>query len=1061
MDDEQLEGRKRRRWPRRLAIASLLVLLLALLLLLALWLLRFRLVEDYLERELARREVEAQFELKRVGLRTQRLENLVIGDPDDPDLVARSVEVDLDIGLAGVDVDLVTARGARLFGRLVDGRVTFGAVDRLLPPPSGLPFRLPSQRVDIADSAVAIETPAGRLALGVNGRGNLADGFRGRMALLSRELRLGECRIQSPAARVRVAVNALRPTVVGPLRMESLSCKDGPTVAAPRFALRATLAPAFDAWRGSARVAADRFRASPGRTGSLSGHFSFAGDAERTAGEIDLAAADVRAAPVAAGQGALAGQYALSLDSGSFSFDGDVTARALRIDRAVLASVSGSLRSAGGTPLGPVGDRLADAVERVARLGADGSARLAILNDVAGGGFRLDRLRLASRSGARLAAESGRGLRYDWPAGQLRLDGAFALSGGGFPDARFTVRQPRPDGRIEGFGRIAPVVAGDARLALGDIRFAIAPGGATRIQMSATIDGPFDGGRVEGLRVPVSGRIGGVGGGFAFGTGCAEASFRLLVAEGLLIGPTRLPLCPTGPALLWRSADGRLRGGAEISRPRFAGRLGVTPVSFAADRLRLSLSDRGFSTAGLLVRLGAEEPFHQLDAQSVSGRVVRGGVAGRFQGLSARLANVPLLVGEGSGAWRVEDGDVLLGGRIQVADAADPPRFHPLVSDDLRLTVRDQQVEATGLLRHPESGTAVTRARVTHDLRSGTGRAVLDVPGLRFTEGFQPDDLTPLTVGVVALVEGTVTGRGEINWRPGETRSTGTFATADMDLAAPFGPVEGLSTTIRFTDLLGLVSAPGQEARVDLVRTGIDVLDGLVRYQLLPDSHVRVEGGRWPFAGGTLLLEPTLLDFGKPSTKLLTFQVIGLEAARLVEQMEFGNIAATGTFDGVIPMQFDISGGRIVGGRLEARPPGGTLSYVGELTDRDLGVYGKLAFDALKSLRYDRFVILLDGALAGEFLTRIELDGVARDPTLIVPPAGGIAGAIVGRALGQLAKIPFEFNISIRGPFRALIATARSFDDPTPLIEQVLPQLLRGEEIEVTDVQDEESEPVQ
>src|SRR3546814_11465822 len=95
--------------------------------------------------------------------------------------------------------------------------------------------------------------------------------------------------------------------------------------------------------------------------------------------------------------------------------------------------------------------------------------------------------------------------------------------------------------------------------------------------------------------------------------------------------------------------------------------------------------------------------------------------------------------------------------------------------------------------------------------------------------------------------------------------------------------------------------------------------------------------------------------------------------------MEFSNISATGIFDGVVPMIFDERGGQIDGGRLEARPPGGTLSYIGAVSDQDLGAYGKLVFDALKSLRYYRFIIALDGELAGEFLTQIELDGI--DPT--------------------------------------------------------------------------------
>ena len=54
-----------------------------------------------IDRELARRNVQATYEVKRIGFRTQRLENLVIGDPRDPDLTARWVEVACSWGLGG------------------------------------------------------------------------------------------------------------------------------------------------------------------------------------------------------------------------------------------------------------------------------------------------------------------------------------------------------------------------------------------------------------------------------------------------------------------------------------------------------------------------------------------------------------------------------------------------------------------------------------------------------------------------------------------------------------------------------------------------------------------------------------------------------------------------------------------------------------------------------------------------------------------------------------------------------------------------------------------------
>ena len=499
-----------------------------------------------------------------------------------------------------------------------------------------------------------------------------------------------------------------------------------------------------------------------------------------------------------------------------------------------------------------------------------------------------------------------------------------------------------------------------------------------------------------------------------------------------------------------------MRGGAELRAPRFAGRLGSSPITLAGDRLRIDLN--GFTASGLAARLGSGSGTNRLDIARRDGRFGAGGVAGDFDGLSGDLANVPLLVGEGSGRWRFGGGTLDASGRIQVADKRDPVRFHPLVSDDFSLTLASNDLRAEGWLAHPASGTRVTRATIVHDLASGAGNAILDVPSLRFAGDFQPDTLTPLTTGVVALVDATVAGEGRIAWDAQGTRSSGTFSTAGADLAAPFGPVEGLTTTVRFTDLLGLVSAPGQEASVDLIRAGIDVYDGEIAYQLRPDYHVAIERAHWPFAGGTLHLEPTILDFNRETTKYLTFRVEALDAARFIEQMDFANIAATGTFDGVVPMQFDENGaGQILDGRLSARPGGGTLSYVGELTDRDLGPYGILAFNALKSLRYNRFDLTLNGALDGEFITVIDLDGVARDPAgTTLPSGGGITQLVARRVFGQIARIPFEFNIRIQGQFRSLIATARSFNDPIPLIQTELERLRAP----ANNVQDEESEPV-
>lgn len=1053
--DEQAAEESRRRPVWRLAALALLVLVL--LAGLVAWIERRPIAADYIDRELARRHVHATYSVKRIGLHTQRLENLVVGDPRAPDLTARWVEVKLRWGLWRPKVSLITARGVRLNARLRrDGRISFGEVDRLLPPPSGLPFRFPDQRVDIADASVRLDTPAGRVGLALEGKGRLSGGFRGRMAAASRRLDVGSCSLAGVKGSWALAIDDLRPHVRGPASVGSLACGGTAELRAVRLDLDATLGAALDGWSGTAGLAAARARLGKDEAAAITGRVAFDGDSGRTRGALELASSGIRAAGVNAARAAFEGRYSLSLRSGDVALLGEVSARGA--STRALDGIAATLGGAGGTPVEPIGDALAAAVRR-AQGAFDLRSSLRLAQGRGYGGARFERLSVHSRSGATVTGGGGRGLTYYFRRGAVRLDGDFALSGGGFPQARLSVAQSRPGAPLQGVAYIQPMRAGASRLALGALRFSTGLRGQTRVDTVATLDGPIPNGWIQGLVVPIVARLDGRGG-FTVGQGCTTTRFAALRTGSLRLGPTVLPLCPNGRALVWKAPGGRIFGGAELRAPRFAGMLGTAPLSVEAQRLRFGLDGPAFVASQVAVRLGRPGAVSRFDAADFTGSFgARGAVTGRFASLEGKLANVPLAMSGGSGRWSLAGGKLAADGALTVADAVEPARFWPLVTKDFILTLADNRIRAGGWLDDPETGTRILRADITHDLATGRGRAGLDVPGIRFDQKFQPEELTRLTTGVIALVKGVLKGEGEIAWGPGGSTSSGTFSTEDMDLAATFGPVEGLTTTVHFTDLLGLTSAPGQLAEVDLVRTGIDVLDGRIRYQLLPGLRVRVESGRWPFAGGTLILEETVLDFSRPSPKALTFRVEGLDAALFIQKMEFANISATGTFDGIIPMVFDEHGGRIVGGHLVARPQGGTLSYIGELTDKQLGVYGKLAFDALKALQYTKLTIDLNGALDGEFVAGIELDGVARDPALTVAPSGGIKGALVGRALSQLARIPFEFNINVRGPFRALIGTMRSLHDPSILIETTLPDLLRDKPPSPP-VQPKESEPV-
>jgi hypothetical protein len=785
-----------------------------------------------------------------------------------------------------------------------------------------------------------------------------------------------------------------------------------------------SFAEGFDSFNGRGQLTLASFEAGANGLAAVTSNLTFRGTPERMLGRIDLSARQARLDRIVAGRTRFAGAYRLDAAAGSLVTVGNYQANTVKVEQSLFAMLTEPLASLETTPLGPIGTAVSNAIRRAAgQFDVEGSLKL--VNGSGGGAIRIDTANGAAPSGARIAVSGGDGISYYWPSGRLRIDGNIALQGGGLPMARISLSQPRSGGPMSGVANIAPYRVGNTRLALEPLRFAASRDGSTLLRSVALLDGPVPGGFVRGLRVPIDASFGGPRG-FTFGRSCLDARFASFQMGDLRLRGGRLPVCPIGPAIAYQGRGGSFQLGATLNRPRFVGTLGNSPVSLAAASARL-LTEK-FALANFAMRLGQADAPVVIDAARLEGSYKGNGT---FSGGKGVIGRVPLLVSDAGGKWAMGDGNVRINGGMLLSHRADPPNFYPLRSDNFEFSLANSRIDATGTLHHPDSGTKVTDVTIAHNLQTGAGDAVLDVPGITFGERLQPEELTRLTEGVIALVQGGLSGQGRIAWNgSGEVSSTGEFNVRDMDLAASFGPVTGMTGTIRFTDLLGLQTAPGQQLTLESVNPGILVENGVIRYQLLPDQLVKIERGEWPFMGGRLILQETILNFGRPSPKRLTFEVVGLDAKTFVDSMGFKELAATGTFDGVLPMIFDDEGGRIVGGRLDSREGGGTMAYNGVVNRANLGMMGGFAFDALRDLRYKSMIIRLDGYLDGEFATRMTIEGV------------GLGNTSTQRLLRSVNRIPFKFNVTIKGPFRALIATAKSFRDPTQVIEPALPRPL-------------------
>lgn len=1010
----------------RIMLALLSALLLAALL--GLWLMRRPIASDVIDNYLAKSHIPASYELVQVGPQDQLLRNVVLGDPARPDLIARELRINLGWGLKGVRVERIQAIGLRLRAKLdAQGTLSLGSLDRLRPKPSDEPFSLPAYDVDLADSAMELATPWGKLVAGLNGRGPLPGGFDGRLVIRSHGLQYQDCALSRMNAPLRVRTQSGRIHIAGQIAALNGVCKEQDlALTAPLLRPDIWLAHDLNGWNGAIRGQAAELRQGQHRLIGLEGNLTANADRlDDMKGKFRLSNMAAQFGDIGAIKGriSLTGDYALSPKAKSLT--ARLAATSLGLDTQMLRPVHTALAGAKATPIAGIAADLDNALRRASQ-SLDLSADINFIDAAAQKTLRLDQVQISSASGLNAITNK---LALDLRTNALTSEG-FSLNGGGFPDTRFDMAPWRFGAANSGTLTIAPLRHGRERLVLTPVQLRGLGSGNVQVDTRITLDGDFPGGRVDGLNLPVALQIGDH---IRLGRGCVPLRFTRLAAAGAIFGPSQMRACPTnGPALLRSGGKQGLAGGFAIAAPRLIGRMGDSPINIAAEKLSVPLVPLSFRLDGPSITIGTGEDPHRFTFAQLNGRFDSTGVAGAFTTLSAKVSAIPLLMTEGSGQWNMRQGVLGAKGDVRVADAAtNDPRFRPLLARGIELSLRDNVIRAHGSLRHPASGTQIVDVDILHDLDSAIGHADLTVPGIYFrTDGLQPDMLTSTTLGVIANVRGDVTGHGRIDWTPKSITSTGLFGTENMDFAAAFGPINGFATQVTFTDLLGITSAPGQKITIRNVNPGMEVLDGLIQYQLLPGNRLQIEGGRWPFNGGFLTLDPSILDLNKSMERRLAFRVEGLDAAKFIQQLGYQNISASGIFDGVIPMIFDDRGGRIEGGYLVARQGGGSVAYVGELTRAQLGSMGKMAFDALRSLRYQSLTIELNGTLDGDIITRVKFDGLAQEP---------IRPGVKMPFSGTLKKLPFRFNISIRAPFRSLLNQAEMMSNPQRMIRSYMP----------------------
>ena len=162
-------------------------------------------------------------------------------------------------------------------------------------------------------------------------------------------------------------------------------------------------------------------------------------------------------------------------------------------------------------------------------------------------------------NGARAQVFGGSGVTYYWPSGGLRIDSNIEMAGGGLPNGPGEPSPARAGAPMSGVADLAPYsVKGSGWRDSNPLR--ARAGRIDRAQHRRAARRAVS--RTAGCRRCVyrSPASIGRGGSFAFGTSCAVVSFNYLQMSSLQLGPTRLPVCPIGPAIIVKRAGGPVLG---------------------------------------------------------------------------------------------------------------------------------------------------------------------------------------------------------------------------------------------------------------------------------------------------------------------------------------------------------------------------------------------------------------------------------------------------------------------------------------------------------------------
>lgn len=527
---------------------------------------------------------------------------------------------------------------------------------------------------------------------------------------------------------------------------------------------------------------------------------------------------------------------------------------------------------------------------------------------------------------------------------------------------------------------------------------------------------------------------------------CLRLDTQGVQLGGVMFQPNRLNLCPRKGAFM-KPGNGDASGTAslgDVSWP-FESRSVTGVLNLKSAAIDWSVR-KGFtlslSSPDLDLPMDIGDRSLSIDAASPRVHVVT--ARGRVPALAATLGDTVFggtLIPAKVTAKKISfDGEIgsgglsgdLAGSSVLIRDFRKDPVYQPLISD-LTAEMHEWQLALSGPLRLKAIDVPVGEITADINVLTLDGAARVATRVLDFRKGgLQPVMLSERLRGVYTDAAGQMEAASDVVIDGGRLAGTADVSVSNFGFQTTrLGRVENVNGEVHFADLFTLSTDPTQVVTVGGMNPGIPLRDGRIVFGFSGGKVLAVESAAFPFAGGTLALDPFDWTLGADAQHVeVTADAIDL--AELVRILKLPKIEAEGTVSGRFPINVERTKVLIRDARLFADDSGGRVAYLGDAADSaaqsDANV--RLAFEALKDFDFTVLEVGLDGDVTDRVKITLKLSGKSRNDITY--------GANANIVKGQ----PFEFNIAVDSALAELFRSSQFYTNQQKLTDFVVEEVL-------------------